>query len=311
VNGCDKDRALRSIQRFIAIVVATINFGPSSPAAQSEAPIRREMLVNTDWLATHLHDPNLIVVCIVDDERFYLSGHIPGARMIRLSDIVTTRDGVPNELPSVSHLRSVFEKAGVSNDSRIVLYGERSGMPAARAYFTLDYLGITDRTSLLDGGMEKWRAEERQESTATPPVRVGKLEIRAHPEIVVSLAKMAEYSRSTEGPAILIDSRPKAEYTGEKLSEDVPQRGHIPHAAGLYWRNLLRDDSIPELKSATELQELFHAAGAAPGKEIITYCRTGMQSSFSYFVAKYLGYRVRMYDGSFYEWSRSSLPIEP
>ena len=27
-----------------------------------------------------------------------------------------------------------------------------------------------------------------------------------------------------------------------------------------------------------------------------------MQSSFAYFVAKYLGYRAAMYDGSVYEW---------
>ena len=281
------------------------------PLTHAESALRTEMLVSATWLATHLHDPDLVILCIVDDAGFYSSGHIPGSRMIRLSEIVTTRNGIPNELQPLSSLQAVFQNAGVSNDSRIILYGQRSGMLAARAYFTLDYLGIGDRAALLDGGIEKWRVERRPESNETPPVHIGKLEIRAHPEVLVELSQMAEYSRSGESPAI-IDSRPKDEYTGEKLSEGVPKKGHIPRAAGLYWRNLLRDESIPELKSPAELHELFRASGAnSDQKEVITYCRTGMQSSFSYFVAKYLGYKARMYDGSFYEWSRSSLPVEP
>jgi thiosulfate/3-mercaptopyruvate sulfurtransferase len=250
------------------------------------------------------------VLCIVDDETFYFSGHIPGARMVRLSQIVTAHEGIPNELPTFTHLQRVFESAGVSNSSRIILYGERSGILAARAYFTLDYMGLADQASLLDGGIEKWRAESRQESTTTPPFRVGRLDVHAHPEIVVSLAQTTEYSKSNEG-ALLMDARPNAEYIGEKLSEDVSKAGHIPHAVGLYWGDLLRGGSIPELKSPAELQDRFRASGAKPDKEVITYCRTGMQSSFSYFVAKYLGYKAKMYDGSFYEWSRSSQPVEP
>lgn len=277
--------------------------------AQSASPVRSDMLVSTDWLATHLQDSNLIVLCLVDDERFYSSGHIPGARMIRLSEITTEHDGIPNELPTLVNLQRVFESVGVNNSSRIILYGERSGILAARAYFTLDYMGLANRAALLNGGIEKWRAENRQESTTTLPLRVGKLDVRAHPEIVVSLAQTTEYSKSNEG-ALLMDARPKAEYIGEKLSEDVSKAGHIPHAVGLYWGDLLRGGSIPELKSPAELQDRFRASGAKPGKEVITYCRTGMQSSFSYFVAKYLGYRAKMYDGSFYEWSRSSQPVE-
>jgi len=277
---------------------------------QAQEPSRPEMLVSTAWLDNHLHDRNLIVLCIVDEERFYSVGHIPDARMIRLSDIVTTRGGIPNELPPINQLRKAFENAGIGNDSRVILYGERSGMLAARAYFTLDYLGLGDQAALLDGGIEKWRAERRPETTAISVVRNGTLKIHVHPEILASMKQMAEYSQSAEG-FVIIDSRPKEEYIGEKLSENVPKRGHIPRAAGLYWRNLLLDNSIPQLKSAAELEQLFRAVGVTRDRDVVTYCRTGMQSSFSYFVAKYLGFKAHMYDGSFFEWSRSSLPVEP
>ncbi|PYY09596.1 MAG: hypothetical protein DMG61_22870 [Acidobacteria bacterium] len=310
MNHWQETRRTLSVWALVRLLILTAALAPSIWASDAGNSFKTDMLVSTEWLADHLRDSNLIVLCIVDDERFYLAGHIPGARMIRLAQIVTTREAIPNELPSPSNLQHVFEAAGLSNNSHIILYGERSGILAARAYFTLDYLGLADRAALLDGGVEKWRAERREDSTAVPAVRVTKLGIRPRPEILVSLAQMTEYSRSAKGDAVLMDARPPSEYAGEKLSEDVSKAGHIPNAVGLYWRNFLRDDSSTELKPANELEALFHASGVTAGKEVVSYCRTGMQSSFSYFVAKYLGYRTRMYDGSFYEWSRSSPPVQ-
>jgi len=311
VNLQEESGGLCSLPKFIALLLLTILPNSFLLVAQLGPAVRSDMLVSTDWLARHLHDPNLIILCVIDDERLYSSGHIPGARMIRLSEIVTTRDGIPNELPPVHALERAFENAGINNNSRIILYGERSGILAARAYYTLDYLGLGEQAALLDGGMEKWEAEKREQSTEIPAIRAGKLSVRARPEIVVSLKQMAEYSRSPKASTVLMDSRPRIEYAGERLSEDVSKAGHIPHSVGLHWHELVRDDSIPELQDAATLQELFRASGVVQGKEVVTYCRTGMQSSFSYFVAKYLGFKVSMYDGSFYEWSRSSLPVEP
>jgi thiosulfate/3-mercaptopyruvate sulfurtransferase len=82
----------------------------------------------------------------------------------------------------------------------------------------------------------------------------------------------------------------------------VPKAGHIAGSQSLYWKKLVRSGANPQLVDFEQLQQQFIEAGATPGKSIITYCRTGMQSSFTYFVAKYLGYRAAMYDGSVYEW---------
>ncbi len=101
---------------------------------------------------------------------------------------------------------------------------------------------------------------------------------------------------------VLLDARPVAEYEGTVKSEAVPRAGHIAGAESLYWKKLIRSDADPRLLPAEELQQQFLSAGAAHGKSVVTYCRTGMQSSFAYFVAKYLGYDAAMYDGSVYEW---------
>ena len=85
------------------------------------------------------------------------------------------------------------------------------------------------------------------------------------------------------------------------MSDAVPKAGHLPGAHSLYWKTLL-ESSGPSLLDTKQLQEQFQRAGADFNHPVVTYCRTGMQSSFTYFVAKYLGYRASMYDGSVYEW---------
>jgi len=272
--------------------------------------LRQEMLVTTAWLAESLSEPDVIVLCINSTPDFYAKGHIPGARQIRLGDIAITRDGIPNELPSVEALQRVFAAAGVSNSSRVVLYGERYNLLAARAYFTLDYLGVAARVALLDGGIEKWKAERRPLSTEMPQVKTATLTVSPRPEILIDTKTMRELSQKKPGIVTLVDARPTKEFTGEQLSEDVAKAGHIPGAKGLYWMDMLvsRENSV--LKPEAELRRMYSALNAKAEQPFVTYCRTGMQSSFDYFVAKYLGYEPSMYDASFFEWSKNDLPTE-
>lgn len=277
--------------------------------APADAAVRQQMLVSTQWLAQHLADKDLVLLCVANSAGYYPEGHIPGARLINLSDIVVKRGDVPNELPPVEQLVKVFRAAGVTPHSRIVIYGDDYNLLAARAYYTLDYLGLAEHAALLDGGLNKWKNELRPltKIQSTPPA--ADFIPRVNQTILVDTAEMKKITAAQIRPALL-DARPAAEFTGERHSADVHKLGHIPGARSLYWQDLLVSRENPVLLPPAELREKFEAAGAAPGSPVITYCRTGMQSSFDYFVAKYLGYPVRMYDASFFEWSMEDLPSE-
>jgi thiosulfate/3-mercaptopyruvate sulfurtransferase len=298
-----------AIRWMIVAVLTLANASACAQAADNQSPLRKEMLVSTDWLAAHLHDPDLVLLSVGVTPDFYNKGHIPEARQIRLSEIAVTRDGIPNELPPVEDLRKVFAQAGVSNKSRVVLYGERFNLFAARAYFTLDYLGVAGRTALLDGGLDKWTAEHRPLSTETPKVKPATLTISPRSGILVDTAAMRDLAKKPEAVA-LVDARPTKEFTGEQLSEDVAKAGHIPGASSLFWMDMLVSRENPILKPEAELRRMYAQAHAAPGQPLVTYCRTGMQAAFDYFVAKYLGYDPSMYDASFFEWSKKDLPAE-
>ena len=101
---------------------------------------------------------------------------------------------------------------------------------------------------------------------------------------------------------VLLDARPVDEFDGMVNSDAVPKAGHIAGAHSLHWKKLIGSDTIPMLLGPRELESQFARAGVEPGQTVVTYCRTGMQSSFTYFVARYLGYQAAMYDGSVYEW---------
>lgn len=276
---------------------------------QTAPAVRSEMLVSTAWLERHLDDRDLVVLYIGRDRSQFDSGHIPGSRFVRLDDLVEQRKESLNELPSVADLQATFESLGVGERSRIVLTDDAGGMLAARAYFTLDYLGRGDQAVLLDGGSKAWIAESRSESKEERPVARAEFSASVHPDIRVSTTQMRQLSldaRTGASDYVLLDARPPAEYSGVVNSESVPQAGHIAGSQSLYWKELIHSDANPRLLAPEQLHRLFARAGAGRGKSVVTYCRTGMQSSFTYFVAKYLGYQAAMYDGSVYEWVRAA-----
>ncbi len=272
--------------------------------------VRSEMLVSTDWLSGRLGDPKVVLLHVARERAHFDKGHVPGARFVAWGEITATRDGVPNELAPVADLQKLFERLGIGDDARIVLYGDSSGLSAARAYFTLDYLGHGDRAALLDGGLEKWQAERRAVSTEAPEVQAARFTPRVRAAAVTDLDVVRDLSwtaANVSSPNLaLIDARPADEYAGTKPGDGVPRGGHIPGAANVFWMQNVVSKENPVMRPAAELRKLYEAAGATADRKVVTYCRTGGQASHSYFTAKYLGYDVVMYDGSFFEWSNAA-----
>jgi thiosulfate/3-mercaptopyruvate sulfurtransferase len=184
-----------------------------------------------------------------------------------------------------------------------VIYGENSVLLAARVYFTLDYLGHGDRAALLDGGIEKWKAEKLPVDTQTVKTAPARFTPRPRPQIVAGLDAMRDFSRVAANDAnanvAIIDARPEEQYAGDQAQRG----GHIPGAFNIYWAQHLLSRENPTMKPPSELSKICEAAGLKPGQKAVTYCNTGMQASHAYFTLKYLGYDVMMYDGSFSEWS--------
>lgn len=272
------------------------------------------MVVTTQWLAARLGQPDIVIVHVGLDRGQYDSGHIPGARFLPLSEIVVNRDKITNELPPVAQLKRALESVGIGDDKRVILYSDNANLYAARLWWTLDYLGAAGHAALLDGSLEQWRAEKRPLTKDVPPPVHATFTPHLRPQVAIAMPAVADASwiaTHVERPSVtLLDARPPAQYSGAEAGEDISRPGHIPGAKNIYWVNLLESKDDPRLLPLPDLRKIFRDAGVSSGPQIV-YCRSGMQSSFLYFVVRFLGYDAAMYDGSFLEWSYSSVsPVE-
>jgi thiosulfate/3-mercaptopyruvate sulfurtransferase len=298
---------VRSIAYIAFVLVVTLSFQVNAQR-KVEQSVRGSMIVSTEWLAQHLDDESLVLFQ-VGEKNEYLAGHIPGAQFLALADISMPRgEGLSLELPAAAQLKTTFEKLGVSDKSRIVVYFSKDWVtPTARVFLTLDYLGLGERTSILDGGLPAWRAEKRPVTTEEGIVKMGNISAAPHQQIVVDSAWVN--ANLNKAGVMILDARAPKFYTGEDAGR-MSRGGHIPGAKSIPFSSLV-EDSNNKFKSAETLRGLFNAAGVKKGDNVTTYCHIGQQASLLYFVARYLGYDAHLYDGSFEDWSRrTELPVE-
>jgi thiosulfate/3-mercaptopyruvate sulfurtransferase len=258
------------------------------------------MFVSTAWLATHLKDPNQVILA-VGDKADYEAGHIPGSVYVEYREVSPKGDnGLTAELPPIPKLAEVFSLWGVGNGSRIVVYRLKDWFSnSARVLMTLDAMGLGAQASMLDGGQPAWVAEGRAITKDAPSVRPGKLEPCAQSDVVAGL-DFVKGNLHQSGVRIL-DARAPEYYNGTNARPGL-KPGHIEGAGNVYFDSLL--DASGKLRSAAELKEQFSKAGVQPGDKVVTYCFVGQQASALYWISRYLGYDTRLYDGSWEEWSK-------
>lgn len=281
--------------------------------SENKGYVHPEALVDAEWVQPRLNDPMVRLIEVDVDTAAYEQGHIPGA--VGFNWQKELQDQVIRAPMSKEQLEALLGRAGVSNDTTIVLYGDNNNWFAAWAFWILKYYGHRD-VRLLDGGRVKWLADKHEITTAVPHYQQTNYsaqnprgDIRAfRDQILNSLASNS---------VALVDVRSPGEYSGELLAPaNLPQEGaqrggHIPGAINIPWAMAVREDGT--FKSADELRSLYEGKGLTPDKEVVAYCRIGERSSHTWFALHYLlGYpKVRNYDGSWTEWgSLINAPIE-
>jgi thiosulfate/3-mercaptopyruvate sulfurtransferase len=239
-------------------------------------------------------------ILLVGQER---RNDIPGATFIPFSTFSVERDGIPNEFPTADSMAAMLEAAGVAGE-RFLIVGEP--IPAGRAWAAFDYLGLGNRAALLDGG-PRALADGRADTAPAATGTAGALPVAVREDMIVDSRWV--HARLDDPAIAILDARPPAEFSGDIPGEGIDRPGHIPGARNVFWQTLLHP-ADNRLKDEATLRRIFEEAGADPGDTIVAYCRTGGQASFLYTVARHLGYDVRLYDGSFIEWSRTDFPVE-
>jgi thiosulfate/3-mercaptopyruvate sulfurtransferase len=262
-----------------------------------------DSLVSTEWLARHLENPDLVIVDASwhmpasgrsgHDE--FLAVHIPGARFLDIDAVSDREHPAPHMLPSAAAFGRAMQQLGVGRDDHIVVYDNSPTRTAARGWFMLRHFGARN-VAILDGGFQKWLAENRPVEAGEPLPRQVQFDAQERDEIVTKRQLLA----ATELP--WADARGKPRFEG---SEADPRPGvapgHAPGARNLPFASLYRDDGT--FKSIEELKHLFEQAGIDPTKPFVASCGSGVTANSLIFAAHLIGNdKARLYDGSWSEW---------
>jgi thiosulfate/3-mercaptopyruvate sulfurtransferase len=273
-----------------------------------------EVLVTTDWVASHAADANVRVVEVDVDTKAYDEAHVPGAMAWAWTTQLS--DTVIRDILSKQAFEALMTQLGVGNETTVVLYGDNNNWFAAWAFWQLKIYGHRD-VRIMDGGRKKWLAEGRDLDTAeTKPTPSASPYEASEPDTSLRAFLPQVQQAQKAASAVLIDVRSPQEFTGEILAppglpETCQRGGHIPGARSVPWGKACNDDGT--FKPADQLQKLYGAEGVIQSKPVIAYCRIGERSSHTWFVLKYLlGIdNVLNYDGSWTEWGNLvGAPVE-
>jgi len=273
---------------------------------------RSDVLVDADWVETHLDDPGVVLVEVDEDTTAYDKGHIRSA--VKLDWKKDLQDPVRRDFVDKHGFEQLMSERGISNDDTVILYGGNNNWFAAYAYWYFRLYGHRS-VKLLDGGRKKWELESREMVTAVPERPRTSYQATEQDS---SLRALRDEVIAAIGKRNLVDVRSPDEFTGKLLApahlpqEQAQRAGHIPTAKNIPWSKAANDDGT--FKTDDELRALYqNEAGLDFSKDTIAYCRIGERSAHTWFVLhELLGQpQVKNYDGSWTEYgSLVGVPIE-
>lgn len=274
-----------------------------------------EAVVDAEWLAQHLEDPSICIVESNEDVLLYDTGHIPGA--VHIDWRADLNDPLVRDYISPAKFAEVCGRNGIGPDTTVIFYGDKANWWACYALWVFRLFGH-DKAKVLDGGRDKWKAENRPMTRERPNRAPVRYPVPAKRDDETIRAFFADALAHSQAKKPMVDVRSPGEFRGEIThmpeypQEGVLRGGHVPGAHSVPWKTAANDDGT--FKSADELKKIYtEKLGLKKSDDIIVYCRIGERSSHTWFVlTQLLGYdKVRNYDGSWTEWGNMvRAPIE-
>jgi thiosulfate/3-mercaptopyruvate sulfurtransferase len=262
--------------------------------------------VSTEWLQNHLKDPDLLIVDSQPNVHDYFAQHIPGAVYFNDNLLRVPDQGMPARYIPTQAFELEVRRIGLNNEAPVVVYtgkgkftGAGEGLAQTMVAYSLARFGHTN-IYLLNGGIDKWTAENRPVTQEFPKIKEGNFKANVQEDFFVTMDQVKKLK--DQNNVILLDARPAKFYEGQG---PWIKPGHIPGAVNLPWRSLMADDNATLLKPDAQIAAILKEHSISPDKTIICSCGTGREATNEFLLFKnYLGYpNVKLYEGSFTEWS--------
>ena len=268
--------------------------------------------VSTEWLQAHLDEAGLMILDCQPNIHDYISEHIPGAVYMSEGLLRVSLKGIPGAYVPPESIQPVLRLLGLRPNLPVVVCtgtgpfsGRGNGLEQTMVAYSLARFGH-DQVYVLDGGIDKWKEEGKPLTKVFPKVEESDFTVGVRREYFLEYEEFKVIKDRDD--VLLLDARPIAVYEGQG---PWIKAGHIPGAVNLPWASLMDEKNKRLLKPDEEIQAILDARGVTRDKVIVCSCGTGREATNEFLLFKwYLGYpKVRIYEGSFTEWS--SYPENP
>ena len=299
---------LTFIAATVMSVVVAIAFFANSPLLAQNSPTKISF-VPPSWVAANADDPDLRILDVRWNPLDYFKEHLPNAVNFADSLVRVPKDGLPVQLVDSKQLGDLLSKAGITDKSKVLVYSEGNNiLGSSQIAYALERIGFKGNAYILDGGFVAYKDAKETLTKAFPKYKTGKLAVNDQKNIRVTLDQVKDLLNKKD--VRFIDPRPANAFAGEV--DLFVRNGHIPGARNIPWPTFTDPQNPHKLKPLAEIQKILDEKKITKSQDIIVTCTTGREASLQYVVLKHLlGYpKVRVYEGSWTEYSQSDLPVE-
>jgi thiosulfate/3-mercaptopyruvate sulfurtransferase len=266
--------------------------------------------ISTEWLAENNNEGKFMILDVQPNVHDYIMGHLPGAVYLNEGLLRSASNGLPATYVPPETIQSLFSRSGLDENGPVVIYsgagrysrcaaGAGDGLEQTMMAYSLIRFGHND-VYILDGGIEKWKDEGRELTKVFPKWKPSDFKVQVRRDYFIEYDEFKKIKDRQD--VILFDARPYESYKEGGL---WIKNGHIPGAHSFPWRTLMSKENAKLMKSDRELEPLISKFDITSDKTLLIYCGTGREATNEFLFFKfYLGFeKVRIYEGSFTEWS--------
>ena len=297
---------------FFSVLLSIVWFSFSPTVASPSSNIQ---FVSPSWIEQNRDNPKLKILDVRINPLEYIDGHLPKAVNIADNNFRGPDGFLPVQYWEEQKIVQLFSKAGISNDDTVVVYSDGNNvLGATMVAYLLERSGAKN-IAVLDGGYKGYKDAQKDVTKEFPRYERGNFTLKDNPSVRISLKEL-EPLIGKKG-VVIIDPRPPELFEGK--TNLWVRNGHIPGAKNIPWPTFTEANNSNEalknphqLKSLEEIKQILASRNIKPSDTIIVSCSTGREATLQYVVLKHLlGYpNVRIYEGSWTEYSTTNLPIE-
>ncbi len=275
---------------------------------RKEYPFGKDIIkwTSTKWIEENLGNGNFMILDVQPDIHDYITEHIPGSVYFNQKLLRIPYKGIPGKFVSENVIKQLFNRVGLKPDFPVVVYtgtgsfrGWGDGLEQTMVAYSLARFGH-NKVWLLDGGLDKWKKENRALTKEFPPIEESDFPVNLREDFFVNIEQVKEMKERED--VILLDARPSEMYEGQSI---WAKPGHIPGAMNLPWKSLMNSENTRLLKPGEEIKKILDAQNITKDKIIICSCGTGREATNEFILLKYFFDfpKIKNYEGSMTEWT--------